>query len=38
MDAGLQKVANWFNRTIAHRKPGDRLEFAGHYYLYRPAP
>jgi hypothetical protein len=38
LDAIMQKTANWFNRTIAHRKPGDRPEFAPHYYLYRPAP
>jgi hypothetical protein len=31
-------AAHWFNRTIAHRKAGDRIEYATHYYLYRPPP
>jgi hypothetical protein len=30
-------LANWFNHTIAHRKTGDRTNFAPHYYLYQPA-
>ncbi|MDR3457173.1 MAG: hypothetical protein P4N60_06975 [Verrucomicrobiae bacterium] len=38
LDAVLPKAADWFNRTISRRKPGDRPEFASQYYLYRPAP
>ncbi|HEX5398473.1 MAG TPA: hypothetical protein VFY06_05430 [Verrucomicrobiae bacterium] len=28
------KIADWFNRDIARRRHGDRLELADHYYLY----
>ncbi len=38
LDATLQKAADWFNRTISHRNPGDRLEIPRHFYLYRPVP
>jgi hypothetical protein len=30
----LSKVADWFNRSISHRRSGDRLELADTYYLY----
>ena len=30
------KAANWFNQHVGHRKANDRLEFATHYYIYRP--
>jgi hypothetical protein len=30
------KVANWFNHSVAHRLPGDRMELPDTYYLYRP--
>ncbi len=36
--AFFQRVAAWFNRAIAHRKPGDRLELADHYFLYDAKP
>lgn len=32
----LNKVADWFNHTIAKRNPGDRLEMADTYFLYEP--
>jgi hypothetical protein len=32
------QAAHWFNRNIGHRKTSDRLEFAAHYYIYRPGP
>jgi len=28
------KVADWFNKSIARRQPGDRLEVAIGYFLY----
>jgi hypothetical protein len=28
------KVADWFNKSIARRQPGDRLEVAVTYFLY----
>jgi len=34
----MRNVSNWFNRNIARRKPGDRLELAEAYYLYEPKP
>jgi len=30
----LHKAADWFNRAIARRRPGDRLELASNYFLY----
>jgi hypothetical protein len=30
----LHKIANWFNHSIARRRPGDRMELADAYYLY----
>jgi hypothetical protein len=30
------KVADWFNHSIAHRVPGDRMELANTYFLYQP--
>jgi hypothetical protein len=32
----LRKTADWFNHSIARRRPGDRLELADTYYLYGP--
>lgn len=32
----LTHVTEWFNRSIAHRRSGDRLELPGTYYLYAP--
>ncbi len=34
----LQKTADWFNRSIARRRPGDRVELADTYFLYEPKP
>lgn len=30
----MQKACAWFNRVIARRRPGDRTDYAGTYYLY----
>jgi hypothetical protein len=30
----LTHITDWFNRSISHRRPGDRLELANAYYLY----
>jgi hypothetical protein len=30
------RVADWFNHSIAHRRPGDRMELPDTYYLYQP--
>jgi hypothetical protein len=32
------QAASWLSRTVAHRKVGDKIQFAAHYYLYRPNP
>jgi hypothetical protein len=32
--SGLSKVGDWFNRAIARRNPGDRIDVAAVYYLY----
>jgi hypothetical protein len=32
----LNGVADWFNRSIAKRNPGDRLDVADTYFLYEP--
>jgi hypothetical protein len=34
----LRKTADWFNHSIARRRPGDRLELADAYFLYEPKP
>jgi hypothetical protein len=34
----LRKTTDWFNHSIARRRPGDRLELAGTYFLYEPKP
>ena len=34
----LRKTADWFNHSIARRRPGDRLELADTYFLYEPKP
>jgi hypothetical protein len=34
----LGRVSAWFNRTIAHRQAGDRLELGEVYFLYDPKP
>ncbi|HEX3626760.1 MAG TPA: hypothetical protein VH280_15215 [Verrucomicrobiae bacterium] len=33
-DSWLTQVADWFNRSISHRQPGDRMELRDSYYLY----
>ena len=38
IDKRLQSVAGWFNRVIAHRNPGDRMNIPSHFYLYQPTP
>lgn len=32
------QAADWFNRCISRRQPGDRLELAGGYFLYEMKP
>ena len=34
----LTRVGNWFNHTIARRRPGDRLDLADNYFLYEAKP
>jgi hypothetical protein len=34
----LHQAADWFNRSIARRQPGDRMDLAGAYFLYEPKP
>ena len=34
----MHRTADWFNHAIARRRPGDRMELAGAYYLYEPHP
>jgi len=34
----LQKTGAWFNRTIARRQPGDRIDFSETYFLYETKP
>ena len=34
--SSLTHVANWFNRSISHRRAGDRLELSDTFYLYAP--
>ncbi len=34
----LQKTGDWFNHSIARRQPGDRIDFAGTYFLYETKP
>ena len=31
----LWAISDWFNRSISRRQPGDRLEVADQYFLYR---
>ena len=33
----LKKMLGWYARHIAHRRPGDKLELDGNYYLCRSA-
>jgi hypothetical protein len=33
-----RKTADWFNHSIARRRPGDRLELADTYFLYETKP
>ena len=30
----MEKMLAWYSRTIAHRRAGDKLDFADNYYLY----
>jgi hypothetical protein len=30
----VKQMLEWYGRDIAHRRPGDKLEFGGEYYLY----
>jgi hypothetical protein len=34
----LHQTTDWFNRSIARRRPGDRLELADTYFLYETKP
>jgi len=34
----LSHLTEWFNRSVSHRRPGDRLELPEVYYLYAPGP
>jgi hypothetical protein len=39
--SSLAHITDWFNHTVARRKPGDRLEVSDAYFLYEsklPAP
>lgn len=34
----LNRVADWFNRSISRRSPGDRLDLSKNYFLYTAGP
>jgi hypothetical protein len=34
----LDQAIAWFNKNIARRKTNDKIQYAAHYYLYRPVP
>ena len=31
----MEKMLAWYSQTIAHRRAGDKLDFADNYYLYQ---
>lgn len=36
-DSWMKRILAWFDRVIAHRRPGDKIEVgAEYYYLYQP--